>query len=349
MDFSSTSYRRVHRRTGCGQAQDQPGLYNRRVNTCGQSGPLKVILDGDPGLDDAVAWLLTLASPEVEVLGITVTHGNVGLPLTVHNAGVTLALAGAAGEGVPYFAGAQAPLVRDLVTAAAVHGDSGLPAGGLPQPVRAPEPEHATAFIIRTVREHPHAVTLLASGPLTNLALAFRLAPELPELVKEMVWMGGSTTGGNATPAAEFNVLADPHAAQIVFESGVPLRMVGLNVTMQCIADPDRIAALRGLGNRAGAVSAELLTSYAGVYKKRYGLSGGALHDPLAAAAVIRPDLLDWQDMRVDIDVQEGLNFGRTVCDLHGSSQARKNARVAVGVRDAAFFALLLERLGRLP
>jgi purine nucleosidase len=319
------------------------------VTTPGKPAALKVILDGDPGLDDAVAWLLALASPEVEVLGITVTHGNVGLPLTVHNAGVTLALAGAAGTDVPYFAGAQGPLVRDLVTAAAVHGDSGLPAQGLPQPARPPEDEHAVDFIIRTVRRHPHELTLLASGPLTNLALAFRLAPELPRLVREVVWMGGSTTGGNATPAAEFNVLADPHAAHIVFGSGVPLRMVGLNVTMQCIADPDRIAALRALGNRAGAVSAELLTFYAGVYRARYGLNGGALHDPLAAAAVIRPDLLDWQDMHVDIEVQEGLNFGRTVCDLHGSTDGRRNARVAVGVRDGAFFSLLLERIGRLP
>ncbi|GGO28777.1 nucleoside hydrolase [Deinococcus humi] len=319
------------------------------MTTSGKFAAQKVILDGDPGLDDAVAWLLALASPEVEVLGITVTHGNVGLPLTVHNAGVTLALAGAAGANVPYFAGAHGPLVRDLMTAAAVHGASGLPAQGLPQPAQPPEDEHAVDFIIRTVRHHPNKVTLLASGPLTNLALAFRLAPELPELVREVVWMGGSTTGGNATPAAEFNVLADPHAAHIVFESGVPLRMVGLNVTMQCIADPDRITALRGLGNRVGTVSAELLTFYASVYRARYGLSGGALHDPLAAAAVIRPDLLDWHDMHVDIEVHEGVNFGRTVCDLYGSTGRPTNARVAVGVRDEAFFALLLERLGQLP
>ncbi|WP_192930912.1 nucleoside hydrolase [Deinococcus sp. AJ005] len=311
--------------------------------------PLKVILDGDPGLDDAVAWLLMLASPEVQVLGITATHGNVGLPLTVYNAGVTLALAGKAGAGVPYFAGADRPLVADLVSAASVHGDSGLPASHLPEPAHAPEAEHAANFIIRTVQAHPHEVTLLATGPLTNLALAFRLAPDIVPLIKEVVWMGGSTTGGNRTPAAEFNALADPHAAQIVFESGVPLRMVGLNVTMQCIADPDRIAALRGLGNRAGEVCAELLTFYAGVYRVRYGTSGGALHDPLAAAAVIRPELLDWQAMRVDIEIQEGLNFGRTVCDLHGVTEQAPNARVAVGVRDEAFFALLLERIATLP
>lgn len=304
-----------------------------------------VILDGDPGLDDAVAWLLALASPELNVLGVTAVHGNVGLPLTTHNTGVVLALAD---SGVPYFVGADRPLVRGSLTAASVHGASGLPAEGLPEPQRPPENEHAVQFIIRTVRQNPGQVTLLPTGPLTNLALAFRLALDLPEKVREIVWMGGSTAQGNRTPAAEFNALADPHAAKIVFESGIPLRMVGLNVTMQCIASPERIQALRGLGNRAGAVSAELLTFYAGVYRERYGLSGGALHDPLAVAAAIKPDLLTWQDMRVDVEIQEGLNFGRTVCDLYGGGK-NANASVAVGVNDQAFFALLLERLGRLP
>lgn len=306
--------------------------------------PLPVILDGDPGLDDAVAWLLALASPELDVLGLTAVHGNVGLPLTVKNTGVTLALAGAA---LPYFAGADRPLVRDPLTAASVHGDSGLPAAGLPEPAHPPESEHAAQYLIRTVRERPGEVTLLPTGPLTNLALAFRLAPDLPGMVREVVWMGGSTGHGNRTPSAEFNALADPHAARIVFESGVPLRMVGLNVTMQCIATPGRVQALRNLGNRAGAVSAELLTFYASVYQRRYGLSGGALHDPLAVAAVIRPELLEWQEMRVDVETQEGLNFGRTVCDLYSGGK-NANAKVAVGVDNEAFFVLLLERLARL-
>lgn len=306
--------------------------------------PLPVILDGDPGLDDAVAWLLAFASPELQVLGVTAVHGNVGLPLTLRNTGTVLALAG---SDTPYFSGADRPLVRSPLTAAAVHGASGLPAQNLPDALHGPQLEHAVDFMIRKVRELPGEVTLVPTGPLTNLALAFRMAPDLPEKIKEVVWMGGSTAQGNRTPAAEFNALADPHAAKIVFESGVPLRMVGLNVTMGCIATPERVAALRGLGNRAGAVSAELLTFYAGIYREKYGLSGGALHDPLALAAVIQPDLLDWQDMRVDIEIQEGLNFGRTVCDLYGKGQDA-NARVAVGVNDPAFFALLLERLGRL-
>ncbi|WP_102127731.1 nucleoside hydrolase [Deinococcus planocerae] len=315
--------------------------------TSAPSLPLSVILDGDPGLDDAIAWLLALASPEeVRVLGVTTVHGNVGLPLTTRNAGVTLALAGA---DVPVYAGADRPLVRSPLTAAAVHGDSGLPAANLPEPEKEPEAEHAVDFIVRTARERPGEVTLVATGPLTNIALAFRLAPDVPGLLREVVWMGGSTAGGNRTPAAEFNALADPHAVHIVLGSGVPLRMFGLNVTMQVIATPDRLDALRALGNRAGAVSAELLTFYAGVYRERYGLSGGALHDPVAVAAVLRPDLFKMQPMSVQVELQEGLNFGRTVCDLFGVTRQPANAEVAVSVDDEGVFGLLLERLGRLP
>lgn len=311
------------------------------------SEALKVILDGDPGLDDAVAWLLACASPELEVLGFTAVHGNVGLPLTVRNAGITIAQAG--GGPRPYFAGADRPLVRPGLTAAAVHGDSGLPAKNLPDPLGPPEPGNAVDFMIRAVRANPGEVTLVPTGPLTNVALAFRLAPDLAGLLREVVWMGGSTGSGNRTPAAEFNALADPHAVRVVLDSGVPLRVVGLNVTMQCIATPARVDALRALGNRAGQVSAELLTFYAGVYRERYGLDGGALHDPLAVAAVIRPGLLDWQAMRVDVEIQEGLNFGRTVCDVYGVTGSPPNARVAVGVDHEGLFTLLLERLARLP
>ncbi|GHF28483.1 purine nucleosidase [Deinococcus metalli] len=307
---------------------------------------LPVILDGDPGLDDAVAWLLAAASPELDILAVTTVHGNVPLDLTTRNAGVTLALAGSA---APYFAGADRPVVRPAVTAAAVHGATGLPAQNLPEPARPPAEGHAVHTLIRHARQRPGEVTVIATGPLTNVALAFRMAPDLPGLLREVVWMGGSTAQGNRTPAAEFNALADPHAAHMVFGSGAALRMVGLNVTMQCIATPDRVQALRDLGTRAGAVSAELLTFYAGVYRDRYGLDGGALHDPLAVAGVIWPDLLEWAPMDVQIEVQDGANVGRTTCDLYGVTRRPANARVAVGVDDAAFFARLLERLATLP
>lgn len=312
--------------------------------------PKPIILDGDPGLDDAVAWMLALASPaEVQVLGVCSVHGNVPLERTSHNAGVILALAGEAGHQVPHYAGADRPLVREAVTAAAVHGDSGLPAAELPAPLREPETLHAAEYMIQTIRARPGEITLIATGPLTNVALAFRLAPDLPAKVREVVWMGGSTAHGNRTPAAEFNALADPHAAHVVLTSGAPVRMVGLNLTMQSIATPDRVAALHALGNRAGAVCAELLTFYAGHYRARYGLNGGALHDPVAVAAVIRPDLFTFRPMRVEVDTQDGLNFGRTVCDLYGKPGPEERVQVGMDMDDPAFFALLLERVARLP
>lgn len=308
--------------------------------------PLPVILDGDPGLDDAIAWLLAFASPEeLDVLALTTVHGNVGLDRTTRNAGVTLALAGA---DVPVYAGADRPLLRGPVTAAKVHGETGLPAADLPEPLRGPETEHAVNFIVRRVREQPGEITLVATGPLTNVALAFRLAPDLPAKLREVVWMGGSTGEGNRTPSAEFNALADPHAAQIALTSGARVRMFGLNVTMQAVATPERVQRLRGLGNRAGRVSAELLTFYAGIYRERYGLSGGALHDPLAVAATLRPELCHMQPMHVQVETHEGLNFGRTVCDRYGVTGEPANVDVAVEVDDGAFFELLLERVGRL-
>ncbi|CAM3298411.1 nucleoside hydrolase [Deinococcus saxicola] len=310
-----------------------------------------VILDGDPGHDDAINFLLALsgsksASPELEVLGLTTVFGNVSLDRTTRNALIVRELSGV---DVPIFAGADRPLVRGRISAEAVHGASGMDGPDLPTPTRGAEAGHAAQLIIETVRARPGEVTLVPTGPLTNLALAFRLAPDIVPMVKQVVWMGGSTDTGNWTPAAEFNALADPHAAQIVFTSGVPLTMFGLNVTHQAIAHPARVAAFRALGTRVGEFAAVLLEFFAGHHRERYGWDGGALHDPMTVAWLLRPELFVSRPMHVEMDLTNGPSAGRTVADVWNVTGQPKNAEVVTGVDADGFFTLLVERLGRYP
>ncbi|WP_161882284.1 nucleoside hydrolase [Deinococcus alpinitundrae] len=310
--------------------------------------PRPVILDGDPGHDDAVNILLACSSPELDVLGVTTTYGNVGLERTTHNALVVRELIGA---GFPIYPGADRPLVVPRLSAEAVHGESGLDGPDLPTPTRGAERLHAAQFIIDTVRARPGEVTLLPTGPLTNLALALRLAPDIAPKIREVVWMGGSLDTGNWTPSAEFNALCDPHAARIVFEcaaeTGLKLTMFGLNATHQAIADPARVAAFRQLGTRVGEFTAVLLEFFAGHHRERYGWEGGALHDPMTAAYLIAPALFGVKAMRVDIDTTEGPSAGRTVCDVWKVTGQPPNADVALTVDADGFFALLVERIGR--
>ena len=305
---------------------------------------MKVILDGDPGHDDAINFLLALASPELEVLGISTTYGNVGLDRTTQNALTVLALAG---SEVPVYAGAERPLLVPRLSAEAVHGASGLDGPDLPTPTRGPEALHAAQFIARAVLAHPHEVTLLPTGPLTNVALALRLEPRIIPLIRRIVWMGGSTGEGNWTPAAEFNALCDPHAARMVFESGVPITLFGLNATHQAIATPGRIRPFRALGTHVGEFTARLLEFFGEYHRERYGWEGGALHDPMTAAWLLRPELFGTRAMHVEVDTTGGPNRGRTVCDLWGTGDRPANAEVAETVDADGFFALLLERIGR--
>ena len=306
--------------------------------------PRPVILDGDPGHDDAVNILLACSSPELDVLGVTTTYGNVGLERTTHNARVVRELIDAA---FPVYPGADRPLVASRLSAEAVHGASGLDGPDLPTPTRDAETLHAAQFIIDSVRSRPGEVTLLPTGPLTNLALALRLAPDIVALIREVVWMGGSLDTGNWTPSAEFNALCDPHAARIVFESGVNLTMFGLNATHQAIANPARVAAFRQLGTKVGEFTAVLLEFFAEHHRERYGWDGGALHDPMTAAYLIAPELFGVRSMRVDIDTSEGPSAGRTVCDVWRVTGKAPNADVALSVDADGFFGLLTERIGR--
>ncbi|WP_240741556.1 nucleoside hydrolase [Deinococcus sp. KSM4-11] len=305
--------------------------------------PLPVILDGDPGHDDVVNFLLALASPELQVLGITSVFGNVGLDRTTQNALITRELSR---KDVPVYAGADRPLVQARISAEAVHGASGMDGPHLPAPTRGTEDGHAVEFIIRTVRTHPQPVTLVPTGPLTNIALALRLAPDIAGKIARIVWMGGSTDTGNWTPAAEFNALADPHAAHIVFTSGVPLTMIGLNASHQAIANPARVQAFRDLGTPVGAFVADLLAFFADHHLERYGWDGGALHDPLTVAWLLRPELFETRPMHVEIDLTDGPSAGRTVADVWNVTGHAPNADVMTQVDADGFFALLVERIG---
>ncbi|MHA0040485.1 nucleoside hydrolase [Deinococcus sp. PEB2-63] len=310
------------------------------------SAPRPVILDLDPGHDDAVNILLALASPELRVLGLTTVFGNVGLDRTTRNALIARQIAR---SDVPVYAGADRPLVQARISAEAVHGESGLDGPHLPIPTRGTEDEHAAAFIIRTVRAHPGEITLIPTGPLTNVALAFCLAPDIVPLVREVVWMGGSTDTGNWTPAAEFNALADPHAAHVVFGSGVPLTMIGLNASHQAIAHPARVQLFRDLGTSTGAFVADLLAFFAEHHLERYGWDGGALHDPLTVAYLLRPNLFTVQPMHVQIDLSGGPSHGRTVADLWHVTGHAPNAQVMTHVNADGFFQFLRDRIATYP
>ena len=304
----------------------------------------KIILDCDPGIDDAVAIALALASPELDVLGITACHGNVPLACTADNA---LAIVALLKRDTPVFAGASRALLRESVTAGDVHGATGL--GGVPMPAhnRKIAPQRAAEFLIDTVLRHPGEVTLVAVGPLTNLALAMRLEPRFAPAVKEIVIMGGAVGAGNRTASAEFNIFGDPHAASIVFNARRPLTMFGLDVTHQAISTPARVAALRALGGPVATTMADMLEVYRLPYKRRYGWDGAAVHDMCAIAHLIDPTLFKTVPMSAVVDVNEGPCFGRTVCDPFRRDASLPVIEVAMEADADRVFALLNERIAR--
>ncbi len=298
-----------------------------------------ILLDCDPGHDDAIALLLALASPEVELLGVTTVAGNQTLDKTTANAIRVLELAGR-GE-VPVAAGADRPLVRDRHVAANVHGESGLDGPDLPPPQGAPTGAHAVDFLA----ERLAGATLVATGPLTNIALLLARYPEAkPE---RLVLMGGAIAEGNVTPAAEFNIWADPEAAARVFASGLDLTMVGLDVTHRALVTRAHAEQLRGAG-RIGRFVAELLDFYGVFHREVYRFDGSPVHDAVALAQVIRPELLELEQLNVRVDCESDLCRGRTVVDVWRRTGLEPNANVAVGIDSQAFLDLLLERLARL-
>jgi purine nucleosidase len=311
--------------------------------------PRKIIIDTDPGQDDAVAILLALASPaEIEVLGITCVAGNVPLALTSKNARIVCELAGK--PDVKVFAGCDRPLGRELVTAEHVHGKTGLDGPTLPDPQMPLQEQHAVDFIIETLRaEAPGSVTLCPLGPLTNIATALQRAPELAERVQEIVLMGGGYfEGGNITPAAEFNIYVDPQAADIVFRSGIPIVVMPLDVTHKALVTKPRNDAFRALGTKVGVAVAEMTDFFERFDKEKYGSEGAPLHDPCVTAYLLKPELFSGRHINVEIETHSELTLGMTVADWWRVTDRAPNA-LFIGDLDAdGFFALLTERLARL-
>ncbi|WP_170363306.1 nucleoside hydrolase [Ruegeria arenilitoris] len=309
----------------------------------------KIIIDTDPGQDDAVAILLALASPdEIEVLGITAVAGNVPLELTAKNARIVCELAGR--TDIPVFAGCDRPLKRPLITAEHVHGKTGLDGPVLPDPQMPLAEGHGVDFIIDTLRaQDSGTVTLCPLGPLTNIATAFQKAPDIVERVQEIVLMGGAYFEvGNITPTAEFNIHVDPEAADIVFKSGVPIVVMPLDVTHKALVTKPRNDAFRALGTKVGIAVAEMTDFFERFDKEKYGSEGAPLHDPCVTAYLIRPELFSGRHVNVEIETQSDLTLGMTVADWWGVTDRKPNALFIGDVDADGFFALLTERLARL-
>jgi inosine-uridine nucleoside N-ribohydrolase len=304
-----------------------------------------IILDCDPGHDDAIALMLAVASPELELVGVTTVSGNQTLPKTTTNALRVLELVGRG--DIPVHAGAAGPLVREQHVAADVHGESGLDGPDLPQPSTTAKEQHAVDFLAEQIRARDGKLTLIPTGPLTNVALLLALHPDArPERV---VLMGGSIGEGNTTPAAEFNIWADPEAARRVFESGLNLTMIGLDVTHRALITDAHKESLRGSG-KVGHVAAELLDFYGAFHKGRYpDLDGSPMHDPVCVAHVLLPDLVETRDAFVQVDCGWEQGRGRTNVDWRGrKTSGPPNAKVGVDIDGDAFAELIIERVASL-
>jgi inosine-uridine nucleoside N-ribohydrolase len=302
-----------------------------------------IILDCDPGHDDAIALLLALASPEVELLCVTTVHGNQTLAKTTANALRVLDLAGRA--DIPLAAGAAHPLERELTVASHVHGESGLDGPALPPASRAPLAEHAVDLMARTLAAGPVPVTLVATGPLTNVALLLERTGGAN--LERIVLMGGAIAEGNMTPAAEFNVWADPEAARAVFQSGIDICMIGLDVTHKAVTTPALQERLRSTG-ATGTFVAELVEFFAVYHRETYGWDGAPIHDAVAIAHVIHPGIVTTVHRNVEIECESELCRGRTVVDRWQRTARKPNALVGIDLDTAAFFDLLCERVERL-
>ena len=302
-----------------------------------------LLIDCDPGVDDAIALLLAFASPELNLRGITTVGGNVPLVHTQTNARKICELAQV--RNVPVFAGCGRPILRSLVTAEYVHGATGLGQVNLPEPTIELSSQHGVDFLIETLLASVNPMRIATLGPLTNLAIALVKSPEIIEKIAQVVMMGGATTHGNVTPSAEFNIYCDPHAAQIVMSSQIPIVMMGLDITHQAITTPDRLAKIRKVGDPIGTLVATLLEDYSHHDIQQYGFEGAPLHDPCVIAYLINPTLFETRKCFVEVEIQSEVTIGRTIVDWYGVSDRAPNVEVVWAVDSDGFYALLCDRL----
>ena len=313
------------------------------------TGPRPIIIDTDPGQDDAIAILAALAAPELDVLGITAVAGNVPLELTARNARMLVELAGR--PEVPVFAGCDRPLRRELVTAEHVHGKTGIDGADLPDPVTQLQPQHAVDWMAETLlAAGEREITICPVGPMTNVATLLETAPEVASHIREIVCMGGGFFGGgNTTPTAEFNVFVDPDAAQIVLHCGAPVTMLPLDVTHKALMTDAWIDQVRALGTRTGAAAAGMLDFYERFDVDKYGTTGGPLHDPNTIAYLLRPDLYRGRHCNVEVETSSPLTAGMTVVDWWDVTDRPPNCLFITDVDSDGFYELLLTLLSRLP
>lgn len=309
--------------------------------------PQPLIIDCDPGVDDAIALLLAFASPELQILGITTVAGNVPLHHTQTNARKICELAGI--RSIPIFAGCPRAMLRStLETAEYVHGATGLGQITLPEPQISLQEQHGVDFLIATLLAAPEPITIATLGPLTNLAITLIKEPRIISQIHEVVMMGGAITHGNVTPSAEFNIYTDPHAAAVVLTAGLNLTLISLDITHQAIATPERLSKIRTLGDPIGSTVATLLTQYSSHDMGQYGFAGAPLHDPCVIAYLLRPDLFTARPCFVEIETKSEESLGRTIVDWYGVSGKAVNVNVVETIDSDGFYQLLTERLAQL-
>lgn len=307
--------------------------------------PTRIIIDTDPGVDDALTFLLALASPEIKLEAITTVHGNIGIENTTRNALAVLELANA--SHIPVARGCELPLVSELATSGViVHGQSGVGRAVLPEPKSKVIDQHAIDFLIQRILAEPNQITLFTIGPMTNLALAIRKEPRIASALKELIIMGGAIRqGGNATPLAEFNIHADAHAAHIVFHSGIPMTLIPLDVTYKCLLSAADVKRLNKIDSPIARFVRDATSVYMDFYKKYEGFDGCALHDPLTLATIIAPELLTIEEHYIDVDIAGGVSMGNTFADFMKVSKKPANMKVALDVRGRDFIELFIERM----